>query len=191
MSQTLKLDGEGVNLKISARASFPTLFRAKAQSPGQEPKFSLNGLLHKATDAESITDLKNAIQMVADNKWGKGKAPKNVIFGGDRCCLKEASGKDYDGYDESHLVVSASSSKPVGVVDRDLTPLTEQSGKPYPGCFVRMSIRVWAQDNQYGKRVNCQLRAVQFVKDGDTFGSGQVDASKEFESLADEGGFTE
>ena len=186
MSQQIKLDGEGCNVKVvNARASFVTVFRPKAQSADSEPKYSINLLLDKAADAEGIKDLKAAIILVAEAKWGKGKVPKDVIFGGGRCCLKEASLKEYDGYDEAHLVVSASSAKPVPVVDRDMTPLAETDGKPYSGCYVNASVRLWAQDNKFGKRVNCQLRAVQFVKDGEAFGSGTVDPSKEFESLAD------
>jgi hypothetical protein len=45
---------------------------------------------------------------------------------------------------------------------------------------------VWAQDNQYGKRINAALRAVQFVKDGAPFGEGNIDVSQEFTAL-DEG----
>jgi len=55
----------------------------------------------------------------------------------------------------------------------------EENGKPYAGCYVNMSIRLWAQDNQFGKRVNAQLRAVQFVKDGEAFGDKPVDPQKE------------
>jgi hypothetical protein len=187
MPQKLVMDGEGCNLKVvDARASFVTVFRPKAQSEGGEPKYSINFLLHKTKDAEVIKDLKAAVLMVAESKWGKGKAPKTVVFGGDRCCLKEANLKDYDGYDSDHLVVSASSPRPIPVVGRDLTPLAEADGKPYSGCYVNGSVRLWAQDNKFGRRVNAQLRAVQFVRDGEAFGAGTVDASKEFESLAED-----
>jgi len=33
---------------------------------------------------------------------------------------------------------------------------------------------LWAQNNQYGKRINAQLDGVQFVRDGDPFGDGAV-----------------
>jgi len=45
---------------------------------------------------------------------------------------------------------------------------------------------VWAQDNQYGKRINAKLRAVQFYKDGAPFGEGRIDVSKEFAPIPDD-----
>jgi hypothetical protein len=60
------------------------------------------------------------------------------------------------------------------VVDRDRTPLTASDGKPYAGCFVNAVVELWAQDNQYGKRINASLGGVQFAADGDAFGGGGV-----------------
>lgn len=178
------MDGEGCNVLVSgARASFVTVFKPKAQAEGSEPKYSIALLLNKEKDAAQIEGLKEAILLVAKAKW-KDKIPKFVVFGGDRCCLKEASTKEYDGYDEEHVFVSASSSRKIPVVGRDRMPLAEEDGKLYSGCYVNASIRLWAQDNKYGKRVNAQLRAVQFVRDGEAFGAGAVDPDKEFESLA-------
>ena len=48
----------------------------------------------------------------------------------------------------------------------------------YSGCYVNIQINIWAQNNVHGKRVNCELLAVQFAGDGDSFGGGaSVDAS--------------
>jgi hypothetical protein len=73
------------------------------------------------------------------------------------------------------------------VVDLQGNPLVTTDGKPYAGCYVNANIDVWWQDNKYGKRVNASLRSVQFVKDGESFGAGPLDAAKEFEDVtADE-----
>lgn len=182
------MDGEGCNVLVTgARASFVTVFKPKAQAEGSEPKYSIALLLDKEQDATQIAGLKEAILMVAKAKW-KDKVPKDVVFGGGRCCLKEASSKEYDGYDEDHVFVSASSSRKIPVVGRDRMPLTEADDRPYSGCYVNCSIRLWAQDNRFGKRINAQLRAVQFVKDGEAFGAGAVDPNQEFESLAEDPG---
>ena len=37
--------------------------------------------------------------------------------------------------------------------------------------------------NEFGKRINANLRAVQFVKDGEAFGVKPVDAEDEFDVL--------
>jgi hypothetical protein len=69
------------------------------------------------------------------------------------------------------------------VIDRNRDPLTAADGKPYSGCYVNVSIDVWAQDNKYGKRINAQLKGIQFVRDGDAFGGGAPASPDEFEDL--------
>ncbi len=44
-------------------------------------------------------------------------------------------------------------------------------------------IRLWYQDNHYGKRINASLRNVQFVKDGEPFGAKPVAPEEDFEAL--------
>ena len=59
------------------------------------------------------------------------------------------------------------------VLDRDKSPLTQSDGRPYSGCYVNVSIDIWAQDNKFGKRVNAKLLAVQFHADGEAFSGGE------------------
>lgn len=169
-----------VRLK-KVRLSFPVLFKPKAFSDGGEPKFSANFLLHKVRDKKQIVAIEAAIEAAIADKWPKGR-PKGLKVG-----LHEASEKDYDGYDEDHLYVSTATPKRVPVVGRKLEPLVEADGKPYAGCWVNATVRAWAQDNQYGKRINFELQAVQFDSDGEAFGGGApVDADEEFDELDDE-----
>ncbi len=66
-------------------------------------------------------------------------------------------------------VPAAAPARPL-VLDKDAkTHLYATDGKPYAGCYVNASIDIWAQDSQYGKRVNAGLRGVQFIRDGDKF----------------------
>jgi hypothetical protein len=71
------------------------------------------------------------------------------------------------------------------VIDRDKTPLTSADGRPYAGCFVNASVELWAQDNNFGKRINASLRGVQFFKDGDAFSGGGAASDDEFDSVED------
>jgi hypothetical protein len=83
--------------------------------------------------------------------------------------------------------IKVSSKKKIPVVDRDLTPLEEADDKPYGGCYCNVSLRLYAQDNEYGKHINVQLRGVQFVKDGERFGGDNTfDPDKEFDNLEDD-----
>ena len=176
------------NLQIIGRLSFPQIWRPKsfaATQPGQapsEPKFSASVLIDKATGAAKIAEIRAAMKAVAEEKWGVGKVPKNVKY-----CLHDGDEKsDMDGYGPSVMYVSSSSAKKIPVVDKDLTPLDESSGKPYAGCTALLLVNLWAQDNQFGKRINAGLRAVQFIKDGEAFGEGAVDVQKELKPIEDD-----
>jgi hypothetical protein len=57
----------------------------------------------------------------------------------------------------------------------------------YAGCYVNASIELWAQDNpKGGKRINTQLRGIQFARKGDAFSAGRPADASEFEPV--EGG---
>jgi hypothetical protein len=91
----------------------------------------------------------------------------------------------YEGY-EGNLFFNASNKVRPTVVNRDRSPLTAQDGVVYSGCFVNVIIDVWAQDNEYGKRINAQLQGVQFFKDGDAFsGGGTAADAGDFDEIAD------
>ncbi len=166
-----------VKLK-NVRLSFPALFKAKAFNDSGTPKYSAVFLLDKAKNKGEIAAIEKAIETVIKDKWPKGINRKIMK----PSCLHDGEEKpETDGYGEDVMYVSASNAKRVPVVDADMTPLTEESGKPYAGCFVNASIRLWAQDNEYGKRVNAQLRAVQFLKDGEPFGEKPADPEQEIE----------
>lgn len=168
---------------IKVRLSFPHLFTARAVNEGDKPKFSANFILDNDEHEDLIAELEDAIESVATEQW-KGKTPKNL-----KTCLRD--GEDYadkDGYGDGTMFLTASTDKRPPVVDRDMSPIVEDDDKIYAGCFVNATIRLWAQDNQYGKRVNANLRAVQFVRDGDAFGAEPIDIENEFAPLDSEGG---
>lgn len=160
----------------NVRLSFPSLFN-RASFNGNEGKYEATFLLDKETQADQIKLIQDKIKAMLAEK-GK-KVPS------DKICMKDGDGVEYDGY-AGHMSIKGSSKKRVTVVDRDRTPLVEDDGKPYAGCYVNAILELWFQDNDYGRRVNCNLLGVQFVKDGEAFGSGPVDVTDEFDAFDDE-----
>jgi hypothetical protein len=167
----------------NVRLSFPQIFKAKAFKPTDEPTFSACFILNKVTDEAQITEIRKQMTAVAAGKWGTN-IPKGL-----KLCLRKGDedGKDgVDGYGPDVMFISANSYKPFPVVDRNPNVLlTERDNKPYAGCFVNVRVRFWAQDNDYGKRVNAQIETIQFAKDGEAFGDGPVNATEVFENLDD------
>lgn len=165
----------------NVRLSFPSLFE-KSVFEGKEGKYEATFLLPKE-DTKTKKILDNAINELLTE--AKIKVKEDMI------CLKDGDEifeeKEYEGY-EGHWALKASNKKRPLVIDRDRTPLDSSDEKPYAGCYVNAIIEFWAQNNAYGKRINANLFAVQFLKDGKKFGNdGPVDVkiSEEFEDLGD------
>lgn len=171
-----------------ARLSFPRLFTPKSFTPGQPPRFEATFLLDpsNADHKVQLSALKQAINKLIEAKWG-ANPPKDIKF-----CVGNGNDKEYDGYKDRIFVRSASKHRPV-VADRGRNELTVDSqGQepkiPYAGSYVIGKITLWAQDNAFGRRINSNLIAVQYVKDGTPFGPGSTDAETEFEALPEEAG---
>lgn len=166
----------------NVRLSFPNLFQPQSVN-GSEPKFNASFLIEPGSDTAKA--LEATIEQTAKEKWGaKADTVLKQLRAGDKLCLHDGDAKDYDGY-AGMLYVSASNSTKPMVLDKNAkTHLDSTSGKPYAGCYVNASIDVWAQDSQYGRRINAGLRGVQFIRDGDAFAGGGAATEEEFADLA-------
>ncbi|MDE2097499.1 MAG: DUF2815 family protein [Patescibacteria group bacterium] len=169
----------------NVRLAFPALWRpAKIKGSGDgPPKYNCCGLLPR--NHPQLAELKGAMKSAAVEKWGaKADAIYKACVAAQKICLRDGDSKpDYDGF-EGNFFVSASCATRPSVFDRDKTELNESDGKPYAGCYVNLSLEIWAQDNEWGKRINAQLRGVQFVRDGDAFTAGAKAAdADEFDDL--------
>lgn len=162
----------------NVRGSFMDIFRAKAVNDG-EPRFSANFLLDKTKDAKQIKKIEDAIDGLLKEKNKGKKLPA------DKVCIRDGDEKEYDGY-AGQMFISAANKKRPTVVDRDKSPLAEEDGKPEAGDYVNAVIRLWWQDNKFGKRVNASLEVIQFVKEGEKFGPAKVDLDSALPDLADE-----
>lgn len=163
----------------NVRLSFASIFK-RSEFNGEQGKFEATFLLCKKTQADQIEKIEKAIE--AAIKEAKIKVPS------DKRCLKDGDDFEYDGY-AGHMAFKASSNKRPTIIDRDKTPLAEEDGKPYSGCYVNAVVDIWIQSNSYGKRANGNLFGVQFFKDGDAFGAGDIDVTDDFEEIEDEDDF--
>lgn len=171
------------------RLSFPQLFRAKAFGDGSqgEPAFSAEFLIDKNTKLgqKTLDMIDDAIYEAKVKKWGEDekKWPK---ISKDKPFFKDGDDPDYERPEtEGMMIVSSRNPKKPRILGIDKEDLHESDGIIYGGCYVDAIVRVWAQDNKFGKRVNCSLEAVRFRRDGDAFGAAPIDPD-EFEDI--EGG---
>lgn len=74
------------------------------------------------------------------------------------------------------------------VVNRQKQPVRDgQPEFPYAGCYVNASISFWAQPKggKWGPRINANLLATQFNRDGEPLTRGGVDVDETFEAIGD------
>lgn len=171
----------------NVRLAFPVLREAERFDPAnqkQEPRYSANLLFskeNKALHAECMA----ALLAAAEAKWpGKGAAAVKSLTAGLKTALLDGDLKadKYDGFEGAWSISAhAKESTPPRLLDRDKTELPRNTSKIYAGCYVNASIEFWAQDNQFGKRINAQLRGVQFAADGDAFGGARAASADEFD----------
>lgn len=162
----------------NVRVSFPSLFK-KGSFNGEETKYEATFLLNKEEHADSIAEIKAQIADLVKVNLKGAKVPA------DKLCLRDGDEVEYDGYAGCFSIKCSTKKRPI-VIDRDRSPLTEDDGKPYGGCYVNASIDLWVQNNAYGKRVNSTLLAVQFAKDGAPFADGSTGDVNDFDMLDDD-----
>lgn len=164
----------------NVRLSFPALWQPRVgPDANSKPSYQASFILDKKTNAADIEKVRAVIAGIVKESF-KGKQPPKI-------CLRDGSEKpDVDGYGDGVMFISARSDKRPEVVARNMEKIIESDNKVYAGCVVNATVRLWAQDNNYGKRINAQLRAIQFVKDGAAFGEGAIDVTKEFTALPDD-----
>lgn len=150
----------------NVRISYPHIFQAKAFQGSGTPKFSATFLLHKVEHKELIAQIATAMKELAATAFKDKRLPAS-----DKLCLRDG---DLSGRaeNEGYFIFTASESKRPAVVDKDKTPLVAEDDVIYAGCRVNAAVRLWAQDNQYGKRINANLLGVQFAKDDERLGNG-------------------
>ena len=165
---------------VNVRLSYPALFTAKKAPGSQTAKFGCTIILDKRTDAAQIQSIKQLAAKIAQDKW-QGKAK------GIKLCLRDGVEKEgTEGYGPDVMFFNTSSTVRPVVVDRQRNPLVETDGKCYPGCRVNVVVRLWAQDNEFGKRVNAEIKAVQWWGDDTPLGGATpVDANEVFEAAGD------
>lgn len=172
-----------MKLKLTnVRLAFPALFEAKTVNGEGKPAFSA-ALLLDPSDPQ-VKTINAAIDATAKEKWG---AKADTMLAGlrktDKVCLHDGDAKaSYDGF-PGNLYISARNPVRPTVLAADKTPLVAADGKPYAGCYVHAVLELWAQDNNYGKRVNATLMGVQFFRGGDSFTGGGAASDDDFDDV--------
>lgn len=165
----------------NVRLSFPSLFQTELYNGDDTGKYTSTFLLDKEAHADTIAEIKKGMKEAAEAKFGK-PIPKAIKY-----ALRDGDEVDTDGYAGCYSLKAGTKKRPL-TIDKSTTVVAEEDDVFYAGCYVNAKIDYWVQDNQWGKRVNCNLLAVQFIKDGEAFGTGDNKTHlSDFEVVEDDG----
>ena len=167
----------------NVRLSFPAIWKPEQYMGQGEPRYKASFLFEPTSDSAKAVNA--AIMEAAKEAYGdKAKMVLDAIKGSPKeFPLSKGDLKDYEGYAGMLVLSSANKMRP-DIRDRDKTPLTQQDGRPYAGCYVNAVVDIWAQVKN-GKAIRCKLLGIQFVRDGDAFSGGERAKDDDFEDLGD------
>lgn len=174
---------EGVIVLKDVRLSYPHLFKPWAQQEDQEKKYSGRFLVSEETHSPEIEWLQKHLLGIQKEVF-KARIPA------DKLCFRDGNltGKPED---EGQWYLAANEKTKPATVDRHKREVVEADDVLYGGCYVNVMFKLWTQNNKYGKRINANLLAVQFFRDGERFGAPRPDVDKYFDEFegGDEDGF--
>ena len=134
-----------------------------------------------------VAEIDGAMKSVAVAKWkDEGEAVLAFLNSEKKTAFERAgarnkkTGKVYDGFEGKYTLGARNAKTQPTVFDKFGQPVTDKREIErliYSGAKVNAKVEFWAQDNTYGRRVNCSLLGVMFAGEGERFGGGSAPAS--------------
>lgn len=179
----------------NVRLGFPKVWKPEAATPDAKPKFGAN-LIIEADSAEYKANVKAceaAVTYVAKKQWGDKAERIAAAIERKRKSFRDGDGETneegdtWDGF-AGNMIVSAKNAKRPQILNRDKTPLAEEDGVIYAGCYVDavVSFYTTATKEQGGNGIFASLEIVRFRKDGESFGAGKLNVDDFLDDLEDD-----
>lgn len=145
---------------------------------GAHQKLIEDAMLAEATEAWK-DKAASVLEMLIDD--GKVAFIKKVY-------KSKKTGEPYQGFEGTHYLSARNAKNQPTVFNEYGDPVEGKSNierLAYSGARANASVEIWAQDNKWGRRINCSLRGVMLTGEGENIGGGSAPASSdEFASLA-------
>ena len=171
----------------NVRADFLSIFAARQYKGQGTPKYSVTVIVPR--DHPQLNELQAGMVEAAAAKWGaKAQETLAALKAGDRLAVHDGDAKQGREEYKGKLFVNASNDRPfliLGSGPDGRGPVSETDGKFYNGCRVNIGLSFWAQDNDFGRRINCTLTGIQFAGDDERIKGGtQLASVDDFEPIA-------
>lgn len=187
---------EGNNIWIKrARLSFPDLAKPKTQTykdGSTSTKYGATALMEPGSP--DYAELGQLISKVAAEKWPADAAAVMQMINNDkklRCYgpgeekVSQKTFKPYEGYEGMVFLGGSSDTQPqlIGTDGQPLPPTANLNQLFNGGNYCSFIFNIWGQDNTHGKAIRCNLVAVQFLEEGESFGAPAIDATGVFQQV--------
>ena len=154
----------------NATLNFPSLFRLPVIKGKPADKYSTKVILDPKANAAELKAIRAEILRLRTEDLKGAKLPS------DKICLRDGNDYDDEVYTDKFILSASSKRRPhvVHSVNGQLEPLSEDDNLIYSGCICNVNVNLWAQNNDYGKRINCELVAVQWKAEGTPIGGAGI-----------------
>lgn len=168
------------------RLAFPHLFVARAASQGQEPRYSGTILFDPVGQkAPEYHALKKAAFEAGCGMWGEPKMRDPTFFRTLRMPFRPAGEKQYEGFEDGFIFITARSKERPGVVDARLQDITVPADV-WAGQLCRFFVAAFAYSNSGNNGISFALNHVQITKRDMERIDGRVAANKAFDPVVEE-----
>lgn len=172
--------------------AFPAIAEPQSYGDG-EPAYGAKFPIEPGSPEQKI--IEDAMRAAAREEWkDKGDAVLQMLTEDGKTCFtkkvyrSKKTGEPYQGFDGKHYLSARNSKTAPTFVDQFGTEVEDRKAierLAYSGSIVHASLEIWAQDNKWGRRINCTLRGLMTTGRGENFGGGSAPASaNEFADLA-------
>jgi hypothetical protein len=153
------------------RLSFPEVFRpAPSMEEGKDPMYACTLIVEKDAD---LSALSAQIEKLIKDKWGN-RPPHGL-----KRPIRDGSEKpNVNGFGAGVLFFTARTKRKPPVIDAAKAGITDEA-KVYGGAYGKLNVTPYVFDKPTSKGVALALNGVQFIHDGEPFGSS-VDVDSVF-----------
>jgi hypothetical protein len=166
------------------RQSFMCYWKPEPFPNGNDPTPYYSGTYLLPMDHPQLPELEKICVELTNEKFGKrGPAVLKAIKMTGKIFLRDGETKpDYDGF-PGNMFVSARSKVRPNYFTGSKEEITESQGILYSGCYVNVSLEMFAYDKG-NNGLGARIRGVQFLRKGEAFGGGGPPAaSDEFDEI--------
>lgn len=150
------------------------------------PKYSALFLLDKIKQADQV---KKTYDLIAELlRKPDGTAGR---LAADKLCIRDGDEREEPEFHGHYMVSASNIVKPdlvLGYKDANgkLAKIPDNDPRIFSGCYFNAAVRLWYQQNTFGKRINAELGAVQYVRPGVALGNVQIAAESVFGEIPQE-----